>query len=474
MWTASSTRIDAPAASLARGMLFLSDINEMRGERMEVSVENPGGLERRMRVHVPSQRVEDAVAEKIKRVGRHAKVPGFRPGKVPIKVLYQRYGQQARQEVLSELLPSTCSEALGQAELSPAGQPQIELQQQGPGEDLEYIATFEVYPQIELKSLEGQAVEEPETSVEDADVDNTIERIRKQHQTFEGTERAAEEGDRVTIDFEGRIDGEPFEGNSGEDVPVEIGSGRFLNEMENGLKAHTTGESFTVEVNFPDDYPSQPLQGQRAEFQVTVKKVEAPQLPAIDEEFLKKLGVEEGGEEALRQKVRESLESERDKAARNRVKQQVLDALHDTNPVEVPKALVEQEIERLRGEASQRLPEGQRDPERLRELMPDNLFEETAKRRVKLGLLIAEVIKAREIELDAARVDSMLNELASGYGEPEQVIQYYRSNPQLMQGVEAMAMEEQVVDTLLQDVERKSVQMSFDELMKPASEAESS
>lgn len=441
---------------------------------MEVSVENPGGLERRMRVQVPSRRVEDAVAEKIKRVGRHAKVPGFRPGKVPMKVLYQRYGQQARQEVLSELLPSTCSEALEQVELNPAGQPQIELQQQDPGKDLEYVATFEVYPQIELKGLDGQVVEEPETSVEDADVDNTIERIRKQHQTFEEAERAAEEGDRVTINFKGLIDGEPFEGNSGEEVPVEIGSGRFLDEMEDGLKGHKDGETFTVEVNFPDDYPSQPLKGQRAEFEVTIKKVEAPQLPALDDEFVKKLGIEEGGEEALRQKVRESLESEREKAVRNRVKQQVLDALHDANHIEVPKALVEQEIERLRGEAAQRLPEGQRNPERLRELMPDNLFEETARRRVTLGLLIAEVIKAREIELDATRVDSMLKDLASGYDEPEQVIQYYRSNPQLMQGVEAMAMEEQVVETLLQDVERKPVHMSFDELMKPAGEAESS
>lgn len=439
---------------------------------MEVSVENPGGLERRMRVQVPSQRVEDAVAEKIKRVGRHAKVPGFRPGKVPMKVLYQRYGQQARQEVLSELLESTYTEALGEAELNPAGQPQIELEQQAPGTDLAYVATFEVYPEVQVNGLSGQVIEEPDVSVEDADVDRTIERIRKQHQTFEPVERPAEDGDRVTIDFEGLIDGEPFEGNSGEDVPVEIGSGRFLDEMEQALKGHQTDESFSVEVNFPEDYPADELKGQRAEFQVTVKTVEAPKLPAIDEEFLQTLGVEEGGEEALRQKVRESLEGERDKAVRSQVKQQVLDALYKANPLDVPQSLVSQEIERMRGEAAQRLPQGQRDPQRLRELMPDNLFEEAAKRRVTLGLLIAEIIKERGIKLDSTRVDEMLNELASGYSEPEQVIQYYRSNPQLLQGVEAMAMEEQVVDALLEDVERKPVSKSFDELMKPADEAE--
>lgn len=440
---------------------------------MEVSVENPGGLERRMRVQVPSQRVEDAVAEKVKRVGHHAKVPGFRPGKVPMKVLFQRYGQQARQEVVGELLQSTYAEALSETALNPAGQPSIELEEQQPGAGLQYVATFEVYPEIELKGIEGQVIEQPQVSVEDADVDTTIERVRKQHQSFEETDQASEDGDRVTIDFEGTVDGEPFDGNSGEDVPLEIGAGRFLKDMEEGLKGHKAGESFAVQVNFPEDYPSEELAGKAASFQINLKKVEAPRLPELDDEFLAKLGIEEGGVEALRQKVRESLESERDKAVRNRVKQQIMDALYAANPVDVPKALVAQEIERLRGEAAQRLPQAQRKPEQLRQWMPDEMFEETAQRRVRLGLLIAELIKARELQLDSARVDALLEELAAEYSEPEQVIQYYRSNPQLLQGVEAMAMEEQVVDALLQDVERNSVAKSFEELMNPTAEAQS-
>lgn len=439
---------------------------------MEVSVENPGGLERRMRVEIPSQQVEDAVAEKVKRVGRHAKVPGFRPGKAPLKVLFQRYGGQAREEVVSELLQSTYAEALGQTELNPAGQPEIEFEEQAPGAGLRYVAKFEVYPEIELKTLEGKVVEEPDVSVEDADVDNTIERIRKQHQSFEESDKASEDGDRVTIDFEGKLDGKPFEGNSGEDVPLEIGAGRFLKDMEEGLKGHKAGETFSVDVNFPEDYPSDELKGNTAQFEITLKKVEAAKLPELDDEFLAKLGIEEGGADALRQKVRESLESERDQGVRNRIKQQIMDSLLETNPVEVPGALVAQEIERLRGEAAQRLPQGQRDPEQLRQWMPDDMFVETAKRRVSLGLLIAEVIKNRSIELDSSRVDNMLEELASGYSEPEQVIQYYRSNPQMLQGVQAMAMEEQVVDALLEEVERKSVTWSFDELMNPGEAAQ--
>lgn len=434
---------------------------------MEVSVEAPDGLKRRMTVQIPSEHVEKAVEEKLRNVGRHAKISGFRPGKAPMKVLYQRYGDRVRHEVLEDLLQATYPEALDQVALQPAGQPHIEIGQHDAGAGVEYTASFEVYPEVVLKGLDDLRITEPEVAVEDADVERTVQQMREQNKTFETAERAAEDGDQVTIDFEGTVDGEPFSGNAGEDVAVEIGSGRFMEQMEAGLKGHVAGESFTVEIDFPDDYPAEELRGKQAQFQVSVKQVEASVLPELDDELLKKVGVEEGGVEALREKVRGSLERERDKAVKSRVKQQIMDALLEANPIEVPGTLVDQEIERLRQESMQRLPVDQRKPELAREMMPDTLFEHTARRRVALGLLIAELIKSRGIELEQARVDGMVEELAGEYERSDDVARYYRSNAQIMKGIEAMVMEEQVVDSLLQDAAIERETRSFSSLMDP-------
>lgn len=433
---------------------------------MEVSVENAGGLERRLKVQIPAERVEKAVEQKIKRVGQHAKIPGFRPGKVPMKVLYQRYGDGARREVAGDLVQAMYPEALDKAELKPAGQPSVELGEYKDGEPLEFTATFDVYPEIELKGLDKLKVERPVTEVTDADVDKTIERLREQNKEFSAVEREARDEDQVVIDYVGKIDDVAFEGGTGNDIEVTLGEGRFLPDLERALVGRKAGEEFNVPVDFPEDYGAKDLAGKTAHFDVTMKSVSEAKLPEVDTAFMQKLGVEEGGEEALRKKIKESLENESKNAIETEVKKQIMEGLHAANPIEVPKSMVAQEIDRMRQEAMARMPqEFQKDPEKAKQLIPDEQLQDSAQRRVALGLLLAEVISQQKIELDRARVDEKLDEIAGGYDQAEQVKQYYKSNPQMMQGIEAMVMEAQVVDSLLNDAKVKDKKMSLEDLM---------
>lgn len=421
-----------------------------------------------MTVRIPPERVEKAVEEKVRRAGRHAKIPGFRPGKVPYRVLYQRYADSALAEVTGELVQSTYPEALDREGLKPAGKPRVELDEQSPDSGLAYTASFDVYPEIELKGLDKLEVEKPVAEVTEAGIDRTVERLREQHKEFAEVERATVDGDQVVIDFIGRVDGEAFEGGSGNDVEVTLGEGRFLPDLERALVGRKAGETFQVDVTFPEDYGAEHLAGKTAGFEVTVKSVAEPRLPEIDTAFLQKVGVEEGGEAALREKVAESLRREVDNAVDRRVKSRVMDAVLEANPIEVPDGLVAEEIERMRGEALSRLPEQMReDPEQVRQLLPDENLREGAWRRVALGLLISEVISAKGIELDRERVDAKLDELASGYDQQAEAVKsYYRSNPQMMQGVEAMVMEDQVVETLLADARVKERKIDLDELLE--------
>lgn len=433
---------------------------------MQVSVENADGLERRLKVQIPAEKVEKAVAERIKRVGQHANIKGFRRGKVPMKVLYQRYGDSARGEVAGELVQAMYPEALKEAELKPAGRPQVELGEYKPGQDLEFTATFDVYPEIKLQGLDSLKVVRPVAEVTDADVDKTIERLREQNQEFVDVEREAHDGDRAVIDYLGKVDGEEFSGGTGTDIKIDLGKEQFLPDMERSIVGRKPGEQFNVAVNFPDDYGAKELAGKTAQFDVTVKSVSEAQLPGIDEQFLQKVGVEEGGEPALRDKIKQSLETEAKNASETRVKTQVMDGVRDANPIELPKSMVAQEIERMRAEAMQRMPEQFReDAEKAKELLPDEQLRVTAERRVALGLLLAEVIAEREITVDSERVSAKLDELAGGYDQAEQVKQYYQSNPQMMQGVEAMVMEGQVIESLLANAKVKDKKLSLDELM---------
>ncbi|SEP66315.1 trigger factor [Solimonas aquatica] len=435
---------------------------------MEVHVDSAGGLRREMRVRVPAEQVAKAVDERLNKLARRAKLPGFRPGKAPRKVIEQQYGPTARYEAISDVIQETYPQAVTQAGVNPAGQPKIDITAEKEGEAFEYVAHFEVYPEVQLNALDQLAIERPLVTVGEADVDRLIGNLRKARRTFNEVSRAAQNGDQVKIDFLGKVDGEAFAGGEGKDVQFEIGESRFLPDLENGVVGHSAGESFVVDVKFPEDYRAENLKGKTAQFEVTLKQVNEPKLPEIDAEFLKAHQVEEGaGEAGLRAKCQAALEKERDKAVANRLKSQALEQLLQRNPLELPRALIEQEIPNLRREAAARMNMANVDAAKQAELLPDQLFEQTASRRVALGLLIGEVIKAKDIKLDAARVEAALDGMAGDYEQPEQVKAYYRSRPELMQGLRAMALEDQVVDALLSGASVTEQTLSLEQLLNP-------
>ena len=433
---------------------------------MDVQIEIPGGLVRQMRVRIPAERVTTAVDDRIKSIATRARIPGFRPGKAPLKVVQQQFGDSARLEVIQDLVRGSYPEAVDKAGVHPASAPSFEVVAEKPGEPLEYVARFEVYPEIKLKGLTELKVERPAVEVTAADVDKVVESMRKSRRTLHAATRPAQKGDVCKVDFEGFVDGVAFQGGKGNDVELEIGAGRFLPDLENGVAGHSAGDGFEVDVQFPEDYRNEQLKGKKALFKVTLKDVQEPKLAEVDAEFLKANGVDEAaGAEGLRAKVKSALETERDKALKNRQKQQVLEQLLAANPIDVPEAMIAQETERLRDETAARFNVGQAKPEQKKQMFPDEMLREGAKRRVALGLLIGEVIRESKITLDPARLERVLDELAGDYEKPEQVKQYYRGRQDLMQGVRAIVLEEQVVESLLSGVTPRDLPMSLDELL---------
>lgn len=433
---------------------------------MQVSVEATKGLERKMTVRVPAERVENEVDSRLRRLGRTAKVKGFRPGKVPFKVVKQQYGPQVRDEVMQELLRQTYGEALQQEKLNPAGAPAIDPVEMLPEEGLRYTATFEVYPEVSLKKTEGLKVERPKVEVTEADVDAMIEKMRKQRGEWESVDRSAQEGDRVIIDFEGKLKGEDFPGNKGEKVPVELGGGRMVEDFEKNLTGVQSGDEKTFDVKFPKDYHAEDLKGEKASFTVKVHEVQALEMPELDEEFCKQFGVEDGGIEKLREDVRSHMQRELDATLRRQMKEQVLDAFVEANKVELPNALVDEEIHNMQHDTAKRMGLGEKaDPHQL----PRDLFEERARKRVALGLLLGELIKSQEIKPATEKVDVLLEDAAENSPDPEDTIRNYRSNPNVMRQVEAMALEEQAVDLLLEKATVKEKPASFDEIMNAGS-----
>ncbi|KHL70097.1 trigger factor [Pseudomonas flexibilis] len=430
---------------------------------MQVSVEATSALERRMTVGVPAARIESAVDKSLQQTARRAKVPGFRPGKVPMSVIRQRYEGAARQEALGDLIQETFYEAVVEQKLNPAGAPSIEPKVFEKGKDLEYVATFEVFPEIKLAGFEGIAVERPQAEVGDADVDTMLDVLRKQNTRFEAVERAAENGDQITIDFVGKIDGEAFAGGSAKGVPLVLGSGRMIPGFEDALVGVKAGEERVINPTFPEDYQNLDLAGKTAEFTVNVTAVAAPALPELNDAFFALFGVKEGGLEGFRAEVRKNMERELRQAIKTKVKNQVMEGLLETNPVEVPKALVADEVNRLRVQAVQQFG-GNIKPENL----PAELFEEQAKRRVVLGLIIAEVVKQNELKPDETRVRALIEEMASAYQEPEQVVAWYLKNEKQLNEVRSVVLEEQVVDTVLGKAKVTDKSVSYEEAVKPA------
>lgn len=429
---------------------------------MQVNVEQKEGLQRTVKVEIPAERIDDAVSERLQRLQRSVRLDGFRPGKVPARVVRDRFGSQVRQEVLGELIQSTFQEAVQQEELQPAGQPNFDTGEASVEKgSFKYEATFEVYPEVELAPLENIEVERPYAEVTEADIDTMIETLRDQQKKHETVERAAANGDRVVIDFVGRIDGEAFQGGSGENTPVDLGEGRMIEGFEEQLVGASAGDERRVEVTFPENYGTAELAGKDAVFDVTVKSVQEGRLPEVDEEFIRGFGVESGSMDEMRDSLRRNMERELRQGLRTKVKQQVMEGLREHNPVDVPAAMVDEEIGRLREQMKQRMG-GQMNADDL----PAELFREEAQRRAHLGLVLAELVRQAQIQADPERVEAQIQEMASAYDEPEKVIQYYRQNPEMMQGVEAMAIEEQLVDHVLEHAKVTDAETDFDTIMK--------
>lgn len=435
---------------------------------MDVQIETPGGLVRQMRVRIPAERVSSALDDRLKKLATRARIPGFRPGKAPFKVVQQQYGESARLDVIQDLVRGSYPEAVDQAGVRPASAPSFEVVAEKPGEPLEYLARFEVYPEIKLKALDPLKIEKLKVEVTPADIDKVVESLRRGRRQLGVVSRPAQAGDVCKLDFEGFIDGTAFPGGKGDNVDLEIGAKQFLPDLEQGLIGHSAGEQFTVDVQFPEDYRVENLRGKKAQFKVELKEVQEPKLPELDAEFLKAHGVEESaGVEGLRAKVRTALEAERDKAIRNTLKTQVMDQLLAANPIQVPQSMVAQEILRLREETAARFNAGQMKPDQKLKLLPDEMLESGARRRVALGLLIGEVIKEKKIVLDPARLERVLDEMVGDYQQPELIKQHYRSRPELMQGLRAIALEEQVIEALISGLTPSEKAMSLDELLNP-------
>ncbi len=428
---------------------------------MQVSLSATAGLERRLEVAVPATEVASEVEQRLKQISRTARLKGFRPGKAPFAVIRKQFGEQVHTEVVSDLMRSSFAQALSQEKLTPAANPRIEPLAIGPGSDLKYAAVFEVMPEVKVTAVEGIAVERPAVEVTEPDIDAMIESMRKQRPVFTAVERGARDTDRVIIDYHGRIDGRPFEGGEGTDIQVVIGSRQSMVELEEGLKGATAGESRTINVSFAAEHPNKAVAGKTAELQVTIKRVEEQSLPAVDEEFARAYGVEEGGVDALRAEVRKSMERELADVIRNRVRGQVLDALYRQNPVDVPRTLLEEQVRQLQIDTARRM--GIRDASQLPAREP---FEEPARRRVALGLLMSQIVQTEQIKLDRERVQARLTDLIASYPEPQQeeARRAYLQNQDAVRQIESAALEDQVVDWLLSKANITDKPMTFKEI----------
>jgi trigger factor len=428
---------------------------------MQVSVESTGKLERRMQVQVPAQRVTQAIDSRLKTLSRTARLNGFRPGKAPLTVIRRQFGLQVHREVIGELLQSSLSEALAQNHLAPAGSPRIEPQSVDEGEDLKYVATFEVFPEVVLQPVGELQIERTVADVAEGDVDAMIERLRRQQVKYVAAPRAARPADKVTMDFEGSIDGVAFPGGKGDGVPIVLGEGRMLAEIENGLIGAAAGDERQIDVHFPADYRAVELAGKAAKFNVAVKSVEEPVVPELDDEFCTAFGVTEGGIPRLREEVTANMRRELEQMLRTRNKAAALERLYQANPIDVPNSLIESQVRDMQVEALRRA--NVKDPAQA---PPRESLLEPARRRVGLGLLLNEIVKREQLLLDPARVDARLDELTGTYGDAAAMKRAYQQNADAMRQVESLTLEDQVVDWILAHAKVHEVPSSFKELMK--------
>jgi trigger factor len=430
---------------------------------MATQLESTGALERRLSLSVSMADVGTQVERRLREMSRTVRMPGFRPGKVPMKMIEQSYGSQVQAEVLGDAVSKAFSDAVAEHGLRIAGQPRIEPREAEDTALAGFTAVFEVYPEIRLGEVGSLELERATAEVGDAEVDRTIEILRKQRTEWDPVERAAADGDRVTIDFTGKLDGVAFPGGTATDFPFTLGEGRMLADFETGVRGAAPGEARGFKVAFPEDYTAKELAGKTADFEVTVKKVEAPRLPELNEDFAKALGVADGSLEKLRADVRANLEREVKQRVRGRVKTAVMEALPKLAEIEIPKSLVQSESESLAERARADFKQRGMDVKDLP--IPAEAFAETAEKRVRLGLIVGEIVKAHGLQAKPDQLKKQIEEFAQSYENPGEVIRWYFSDRERLAEVEALVVEQNVVDWVLAGAKVTDKPVAFDELM---------
>lgn len=432
---------------------------------MQANLEQLGTLERKLSVALPMADIDQEIGDRLKRLTRTVKMHGFRPGKVPLKVVAQQYGPQVRQEVLGDVLQKSFGEAVRQQNLKVAGYPRFDAKPPAEGaNEFEYSATFEVYPEVTLGDMGQMTITRPQLEVGEAEVERTLEIMRKQRVTYEPADRAAENGDRVTMSYNGKIDGAEFAGGKADNQQTVVGEGRLLPDFESQLTGMKAGDAKTFEVRFPDDYHGKEVVGKTATFELTLSEVAAPKLPEVDVEFSKSLGVADGDLTKMRGEVRGNLEREVKSRLRNKVKDQVMQAFLDSTKIDVPKALIDDEIERLR-ELTRQDFTARGIPVKEDTPLPAELFQAQAQRRVNLGLILAEIVKAHQLQVKAEQVRAAVEEQAQSYENPQEVVRWYYQQPERLREIESMALEDNVVEWALRTAKVEDKPIAFDELM---------
>ena len=431
---------------------------------MQASVENLGQLQRRLNVAVPLDKIDSEVESRLKHLTRTVKLHGFRPGKVPLKVIAQQYGAQVRQEVLGDALQKSFSEAVRERNLRVAGYPKFEAKPpQAGSQQFEYTATFEIYPEVKLGDISGTKISRPVVEVGEEQVAKTLELMRKQRTSYHAVERQAKERDQVTLDFHGTIAGEEFAGGQGKDLALVLGEGRLLPDFEKQIAGMRANETKAFELTFPEDYHGKEVAGKTASFEVTLKRVAEPKLPEINVEFAKNFGVQDGDLEKLQRDIKDNLLGEVKTRAQARIKDQAMQALLNATQVELPQSLVDMEIHRLMENTRKDLES--RGVKTKDTPMPHNLFQERAKRRVNLGLIIAELIKIHDLRPKPEQVRTIVEEHAQSYEHPDQVVKWYYSAPERLNDIEALVLEDNVVEWVMKQSKVEDKPMGFDELM---------
>ena len=431
---------------------------------MQVSIESSTGLERQLKISIPADKVDQEVMARLQKATKTVALKGFRKGKVPLKVVKQHYGRGVRQEVVGEMVNSSFYDAIQQENLNPVGQPKIDDIADKEGQDVEFLAVFEVFPEVTLKDFSKIKVTRPVADVSDKDVKKMIEQLRNQQAKFNKSKKKAASGDQVNIDYVGTRDGEAFDGGSADGQDLILGSNSMIPGFEKGIEGLTGGEETVLNLTFPDDYQSEDLQGASVKFAVKVNQVSAKKLPKMDDEFFKLFGVEEGGEEKFREEVQGNMERELRNATRTKIKNRLMNELFDQNPVELPSALIDNEIAQLKRQMVQQFGGGQ---EIDLDMLPNEMFQDKAERRAALGVIVSEIVKVEGLVPDEEQVRERVDEIASTYEQPKEVVDYYYSKPEMLSSVEALVLEDQVTELVLLQAKVKDKKEPYEEVIKP-------